>query len=129
MLFGVSFSVILFLTVSARDKIKAEKDALEGYYYMPIPGNGNQYVFNIDYSPTFNQYLVVVTGQSLAWATARLNLINDTAVNLVCDNGDTLTGIINYPTDLPSICWPAVKNFPCWNRLLSNITRIHVINM
>jgi hypothetical protein len=129
MLFGIVFSVILFLTVSARDQIRAGKDALDGYYYMPIPNNDNEYVFNIDYSPTFNQYVVVSTAQPVGWATARLNLINDTAVNLVGDNGDILTGIISYPTDLPSICWPAFEEFTCWNRLLSNITRIHVINM
>ncbi len=129
MFFGVAFFVILFLKVSARDKIRAEPNALVGNYHMIIPDDDGQYVFNIDYSPALNQYSVVTTGQPLDWATAQLNLINDTAVSLVCDNGTTLTGIISYPTDLPSICWPAVKNFPCWNRLLSNITRIHVINM
>ncbi|CAF1342632.1 unnamed protein product [Rotaria sordida] len=45
----------------------------------------------------------------------------------VLDN--SLPGIIKYPTDLPSICWPTSKDFTCWNHLLSNITRIHVIHM
>ncbi len=128
MFIGALFSIILFLTVSAKDKIDADILNLNGYYYMSL-GNDDQYVFNIDWSNTFNRYLVVVTGQSLAWATARLDFINDTAVNLVCDNGDSHLGIITYPTDLPSICWPTFKDFNCWNRLLSNITRIHVINM
>lgn len=129
MLLRTLIPVLLFLSVTAKDKVADEKSQLNGYYYMVIPGNGNQYVFNIGWSNTFNQYLVVVTGQSLAWATARLNFVNDTAVNLVCDNGVTIPGVISYPTDLPSICWPTFKDFACWNRLLSNITRIHVINM
>ena len=129
MLIRLILPVLLVLIVSAKEKLSADVPDLNGYYYMSIPKNGNQYVFNIGWSNTFNQYLVVVTGQALAWATARLNFINDTAVNLVCDNGDVLEGIISYPTDLPSICWPTFKEFACWNRLLSNVTRIHVINM
>ncbi|CAF4021631.1 unnamed protein product [Rotaria sordida] len=45
----------------------------------------------------------------------------------VLDN--SLPGIIKYPTDLPSICWPTSKDFTCWDHLLSNITSIHVIHM
>ena len=122
-------SVVLVLTVAAKRKVVDAVPNLNGYYRMSVPGNGNQFVFNIDWSDTFNQYLVVVTGQPLAWATARLQIVNDTAVNLVCDNGVTLSGVISYPTDLPSICWPTFKDFTCWNRLLSNVSRIHVINM
>jgi hypothetical protein len=129
MLIRVLFPVLLFLTVSAKDELTADVRGMNGYYYMQLPGNDNQYVFNIDWSNTFNQYFVVVTGSSLAWATARLNFINDTAVSLVCDNGDILSGIVSYPTDLPSICWPTFQDFTCWNRLLSNISRIHVIHM
>jgi hypothetical protein len=123
MLIQIFFSILLFLTVSA------DVHDMNGYYNMRIPGNPNQYVFNIDWSHTFNQYFVVVIGQELAWATARLTFINNTAITLVCDNSDILTGIVSYPTDLPSICWPTFQDFPCWNRLLSNISRIHVINM
>jgi hypothetical protein len=129
MFVGLLFPALLFLTVSAKNKLAADIPDLNGYYYMPMPGSGNQYVFNIDWSHTFNRYWVIATGQSLAWATAQLNIINDTAVNLVCDTGDTFLGIISYPTDLPTICWPTIQNFNCWNRLLSNVTRIHVINM
>jgi len=128
MFIGVLFPVILFLTVSAKDKIGADVPNLNGYYYMSL-GTDDQYVFNIDWSHTFNRYLVVATGQSLAWATAKLEFINDTTVNLLCDNGEIHQGIITYPKDLPSICWPTFTAFNCWNRLLSNITRIHVINM
>ncbi len=129
MLIRILLSVLLFLTVSAKYEIKADVRGMNGYYNMKIPGNGYQYVFNIDWSHTFNQYFVVVTGQPLAWATGQLNFINDTAVTLVCDNDDILSGIVSYPTDLPSICWPTFQDFTCWNRLLSNISRIHVINM
>lgn len=121
--------VILCITVSAKDKVDAELPDLSGNYYMPIPGNDNQYIFNVDWSHTFNRYLVTVTGQPLGWATARLNFINDTVVDLVCDNGIVIQGIISYPTDLPNICWPTFQTFSCWKRLLSNVTRIHVINM
>jgi hypothetical protein len=76
-----------------------------------------------------NQYLAVSTGQPLGWGIGRLNFINDTAVNVVFDNGYTLLGIITYQKDLPIICWPAFNTYGCWNGLLSNITRIHVINM
>ncbi|CAF2639840.1 unnamed protein product [Rotaria sp. Silwood2] len=129
MFIGILFIIITCVGVSAKNKILADVPQLDGYYHMPILGNGNQYVFNIDWSHTYNRYLVTVTGQSLAWATATLNIINETSVNLVCDNGINLPGIIKYPTNLPSICWPTSKDFTCWNRLLSNITRIHVINM
>lgn len=130
MLIRLFFSAVLLLfSVTAKDQNADELPDLNGYYYMPIPNTDNQYVFNIDYSNAFNQYLVLVTGQSLAWATGRLQFINNTAVNLVCDNEVIIPGIISYPTDLPSICWPTYKDFTCWNRLLSNITRIHVINM
>ena len=128
MIFGVLSFVVLFLAVSARDQIKATKYDLDGSYHMSMEVR-SQYVFDIEFSQALNQYLVVATAQSLGWATARLNFINDTAVNLTCDDGDVFTGIISYPTDLPSICWPGVQDFVCWNRLLSNITRIHVINM
>lgn len=121
-------SVILFVTVSAKGKLAAEVPDLNGNYNMNI-GDGNQHVFNIDWSHTYNRYVVTVTGQSLAWATAKINFVNDTLINLVCDNGVTIQGVVSYPTDLPSICWPTFKVFTCWNRLLSNITRIHVINM
>jgi hypothetical protein len=126
---SILFTTIAFLTVSVHNTVAADFPHLEGFYNMHIPGDGNQYVFNIDWSHSLNRYLVTVTGQSLAWATATLNIVNDTSVNLVCDNGAILPGTINYPTDLPSICWPMHKDFTCWNRLLSNITRIHVINM
>ena len=129
MFFGVLFVIIAFLAVLSHDKVVIGTYPLSGDYYMLIPGNGNQYVFNIDWSPSFDRYLVTVTGQTLAWATATLNMINDTTVNLICDSGDSLVGTISYPTDLPSICWPTSNEFKCWNRLLSNITRIHVINM
>ena len=130
MLIRLLLSVLLFLTVlAAKDELKTDVRGINGYYHMKIEGNDNQYVFNIDWSNTFNQYFVVVTGQELAWATARLNFINDTAVTLACDNGNVLTGIVSFPTDLPSICWPTFPDFQCWNRLLSNISRIHVINM
>jgi hypothetical protein len=129
MLIRLLLPVLLFLTVSAKEKLAADVRGINGYYYMPIPNSGNQYVFNIDWSNTFNQYLVVVTGQLVSWATARLHFINDTAVTLVCDSGDIIPGILSYPTDLPSFCWPTFPSFTCWNRLLSNISRIHVINM
>ncbi len=129
MFVGILLIIISFLTVSAHGKLAAETPSLNGYYYMPIPGNGDQYVFNVDRSQSLDRYLVTVTGQALSWATATMTMINDTTVNLVCDSGDILVGNINYPTDLPTICWPTSKDFKCWNRLLSNITRIHVINM
>jgi hypothetical protein len=129
MFIGVLFPVIFFLTVSAKNKILGDIPDLNGNYHMSIPRNGNQYVFNIGWSESYNRYLVVVTGQSLAWATAQLTIIDNMTVNLVCDSGDTIPGIITYQADLPSICWPTFAAFTCWNRLLSNITRIHVINM
>ncbi|CAF1051516.1 unnamed protein product [Rotaria sordida] len=129
MFIAILFSIITCLRVSANDKIVVDKLHLNGYYHMPIPNNDNQYVFNIDWSYSLNRYVVTVTGQTLAWATATLNIINDTSVNLVCDNGISLPGVIKYSTDLPSICWLTSKDFTCWNRLLSNITRIHVIHM
>ena len=121
--------VILFLIVSGNDQIDADVHVLNGNYHMQSPDLTNQYVFNIDWSNTFNQYIVLVTGQTLRWATARLNLTSNSTVDLVCDNGDIIPGRIEYPTDLPSICWAIVSNFTCWNRLLSNVSRIHVINM
>ncbi|CAF5135350.1 unnamed protein product, partial [Rotaria sp. Silwood1] len=60
---GILFIIITFVRVSANDKISADIPQLNGYYHMPIPGNGNQYVFNIDWSHSFNRYLVTVTGQ------------------------------------------------------------------
>ncbi len=129
MLMRLLLPVLLFLTVSAKDKITADVPDLTGNYQMQIPNNTQQYVLNIDWSDAFDQYLVLVTGQTLSWATGRINFINDTDITLICDNGNTIPGIISYPTDLPSICWPTYSNFSCWNRLLSNISRIHVINM
>ena len=129
MLIRVLIVVSIFLSAIAKEKNADELPDLNGYYYMPMPNTDNQYVFNIDYSTAFSQYLVVVTGQSLAWATGQLQFINNTAVNLLCDNGVVIPGVISYPTDLPSICWPTYQDFGCWNRLLSNISRIHVINM
>lgn len=129
MLIRLFILVTLFVSAIAKQKNADELPDLNGYYLMDIPNTDNQYVFNIDYSSSFGQYLVVTTGQSLSWATARLEFINNTAVNLLCDNGVIIPGIISYPTDLPSICWPTYQDFACWNRLLSNITRIHVINM
>ncbi|CAF1390463.1 unnamed protein product [Adineta steineri] len=126
---SILFLVISFLTALADNKVGANIPNLDGYYYMSIPDNDNQYVFNIDYSPSFNRHIVTVTGQSLAWATATINITNDTSIDLVCDNGNILSGIISYSTDLPTICWPKFKDFTCWKHLLSNITRIHVINM
>lgn len=129
MLCKILLIIVAVLKVSAKESVAGDTLQLNGNYYMPIPGDGNQYVFNIDWSQSLNRYLVTVVGQSLAWATATLNIVNQTTVSLVCDNGDVLPGTIHYPTDLPSICWPTTKDFTCWNRLLSNITRIHIINM
>ncbi len=129
MLIRALLLAVLFLTVLAKDELKAGVPDLNGNYNMQIPGNGNQYVFKIYWSNTFNQYLVLSTGFPLAWATGRLTFINNATVTLLCDNGDTVSGVISYPTDLPSICWPGSKDLVCWNRLLSNISRIHVINM
>jgi hypothetical protein len=125
MLIFLVLAVVPFLVVH----IQGESPHLNGYYHMLIPGNGNQYVFFIDWSPSLSRYLVTVTGAPLAWATATLDTVNDTGVALTCDTGDLLSGTIEYRLDLPSICWPGLQVFPCWNRLLSNITRIHVINM
>ena len=121
--------VISFLTVSAHARLRDDVPNLRGNYYMPIPGNGNQYVFNIDWSYSLDEYVVTVTGQPLAWATATLSIVNDTSINLLSDNGISISGVISYSTDLPTICWPTFKDFTCWKHLLSNITRIHVINM
>ena len=132
MFVGVLFSIIVFLMVSAKYNVVAETPNLNGYYYMPLPlknASQGQFAFNIDWSDTLNRYLVVATGQSLSWTTGQIDFIDNTTINLACDNGNNYRGIITYPTDLPSICWPTVKEFTCWNRLLSNITRIHVINM
>ncbi|CAF2141551.1 unnamed protein product [Rotaria magnacalcarata] len=129
MLIGILFTIVTLVTVSASDRVAADTNHLDGNYYMFIPDTGNQYVFNIFFSHPFSRYVVTVTAQALAWATATLNIVNDTSVTLVCDNGNTLPGIITYPTDLPSICWPTSKDFTCWTRLLSNVTRIHVVNM
>jgi hypothetical protein len=68
------------------------------------------------------------TDLSLKFPSLDFLPINNTTVTLVCDNGEMISGIISYPTDLPSICWPTSKELTCWNRLLSNISRIHVIN-
>ena len=129
MFVGILFTTIAFLTVSVHDTVVADRPHLNGFYYMPIPNSGNQFVFNIDWSHSLNRYMVTVTGQLVPWATATINVVNDTSVTLIGDNGDIWPGTINYPTDLPSICWPTYKDFTCWNRLLSNVTRIHVINM
>ena len=122
--------VSLFLPAFfAKEHVAADTLHLNGYYHMSIPNNGYQYVFYIDWSNYLERYVVTVTGQPLAWATATLEIVNDTAINLVSDNGITLPGIIKYSTDLPTICWPTSSDLTCWNRLLSNVTRIHVINM
>lgn len=96
---------------------------------MSIPDNGYQYVFNIDWSNPLNTYIVTLTGQPLSWATATLDIINDNTVTLTADDGSILSGNIEFNGDLPSICWPKTSEFSCWNQLLSNISRIHVINM
>jgi hypothetical protein len=129
MLSRLLLPVFLFLTVSGKDQIEADVHVLNGTYHMQLPNHTYQYVFNIDWSETLNQYSVLVTGQTLGWATARLNLTSNTTVDVICDNGNVISGIIQYPTDLPSICWPTFTDFTCWNRLLSNLSRIHVINM
>ena len=119
----------LYLTVSAqKESVNAVPD-LSGYYHMDIPHDDSQYIFNIGWSKALNQYLVVSTGQPLGWGIGRINFINDTAMNVAFDNDYTLLGIITYEKGLPIICWPAFEEYQCWNGLLSNITRIHVINM
>jgi hypothetical protein len=129
MFFGILFLVTSFLTISANKKVTADIPNLEGNYYMKLPGNGNQYVFHIDWSDDLDRYVVTVVGHSLSWATASLTIVDDTSVHFVSDNGLSLPGIVTYPTDLPSICWPTDRNYTCWKHLLSNVTRIHVINM
>jgi hypothetical protein len=129
MLLGFILVSLFLPAFLAKEHVAADTLHLNGYYHMSIPDNGYQYVFYIDWSYYLERYVVTVTGQPLAWATATLEIVNDTAVNLVSDNGDTILGIIKYSTDLPSICWPTTSDFTCWNRLLSNVTRIHVINM
>jgi hypothetical protein len=120
---GILFLVISFLAISA------DIPNFEGNYYMPILRDGNQYVFNIGWSDARNRYVVTIIGQALSWVTASLTVINDTTIELLTDDGNTLLGNITFKTDFPTICWPTEKDFTCWNRLLSNITRIHVINM
>lgn len=129
MLVRMFSSVLLLVTMLVHGSVRADIPNLAGNYYMVMPDDGNQYVFNIDWSSTLNQYLVTVTGQSLAWAMARVTINSDTSITMLCDNGVTLTGAVSYSTDLPTICWPAFKDFTCWKHLLSNVTRIHVINM
>lgn len=129
MLIGILFTTLILLCVPTAGKTVRDTSHFDGNYYMYIPGDGNQYVFNIYWSPPFNRYIVTVIAQTLSWATATLTVVNDTSVNLVCDDGTVLSGVVSYPTDLPSICWPTSKDFTCWQRLLSNVTRIHVINM
>ena len=129
MFVGFVCSVLTFSAFLLTGNVCGDAPHLNGYYHMQIPNNGYQYVFFIDWSHSLNRYLVTVTGQPLAWATATLNIVDETTVDLICDNGDSFTGTIKYPTDLPSICWPVSSEFTCWNRLLSNVTRIHVINM
>jgi hypothetical protein len=129
MLIKIFISIILCLTVSAKKEAVVGIPDLTGYYNMHMSGDNSQYIFNIGWSKALNQYLVVSTGQSFGWGIGRLNFINDTAMNVVFDNGNTLLGIITYEKDLPIICWPTFRDYNCWNGLLSNITRIHVINM
>ena len=102
---------------------------LNGNYHMILPNDGYQYVFAINWSNDFNRYVVVTVGQPVAWGTATLDMVNDTAVNLIADNGDNVPGVISSNNDTLSICWPTSKDLTCWTRLLSNIKRIHVINM
>jgi hypothetical protein len=122
-------TALIVQTLCIGQSVVADTPPLNGYYHMMIPNNDNQYVFNVDWSHNLQRYVVTVTGQSLAWATARLDIVNETSVSLLADNGFSLPGTIEYQADQPSICWPTTKDFTCWNRLLSNITRIHVINM
>jgi hypothetical protein len=129
MLIKIFISIILCLTVSAKKEAVGGIPDLTGYYNMHIPNDNSQYIFNIGWSKALNQYLVVSTGQPLGWGIGRLDFINDTAMNVAFDNGYTLLGIVTYQKDLPIICWPTFKEYGCWYGLLSNITRIHVINM
>ncbi|UJR30999.1 hypothetical protein I4U23_018510 [Adineta vaga] len=129
MFVNIFYIVISFVTIFAHSTNEDDLPNLVGNYYMPILGNNNQYVFNIDWSYSLNRYVVTVTGQTLAWATGTLSITNNASVNLLCDNGDNLSGVVSYSTDLPTICWPTFKDFTCWKHLLSNVTRIHVINM
>lgn len=130
MIISTFFALLLLCsTLSANGPQTEAAVHLNGNYHMILPNDGAQYVFAINWSDYLNRYVVVVTGQTVAWATATLEVINATAVNLVCDNGNTLVGVISYNQDLPSICWPTSAEYTCWNRLLSNVSRIHVINM
>ncbi|CAF0913290.1 unnamed protein product [Didymodactylos carnosus] len=54
--------------------------------------------------------------------------LNDTQLTLVTDQNDHFNGTIYYEQDLPSICWEK-DTTSCWKPILSNISRIHVINM
>lgn len=129
MLIKIFVALGLYLTISAqKESVNAVPD-LSGYYHMDMPHDDSQYIFNIGWSKALNQYLVVSTGQPLGWGIGRMNFINDTAVNVAFDNDYTLLGIITYEKGLPVICWPTFEEYQCWNGLLSNITRIHVINM
>jgi hypothetical protein len=128
MLTKIFISIILCLTVSAKKETVGGIPDLTGYYNMHILNDSSQYIFHIHWSNALNQYLVVSTGQPLGWGIGRLNFINDTAMNAIFDNGSTLLGIITHEKHLPVICWTTL-NYGCWYGLLSNITRIHVINM
>jgi hypothetical protein len=123
-------TILVFQTLLTNEHQWTDATHLNGHYHMSIPNDGYQYVFHIDWSDYFHQYLVTVIGQPLAWATARMNMVNETTVNLICDTGMSSLGTITYVNDMPSICaWSMSTEFTCWNRLLSNVTRIHVINM
>lgn len=131
MLISLVVVVLSLLVVHTTGVEVTDSSRLNGYYHMlmPMPHNRTQFVFFVDYSPILDRYLVIATAQPALWGTATLDVVNDTAVILTGDNGDQLPGIIQYQRDLPSICWPTSTDFTCWNRLLSNVTRIHVINM
>ena len=128
MLIKVFIGIILYVTVLGEKGVVNGVPDLSGYYSMDLTDN-SQYIFNIGWSKTLNEYIIVSTGQPLDWGIGRLNFINDTAINVHFDNGYTLLGIITMNKDLPVICWPTFIDYTCWNGLLSNITRIHVINM
>ena len=129
MLMKIFIGVIVYLTVLGQREVVNGIPDLSGYYSMELRDDDSQYIFNIGWSKTLNQYLAISTGQPLGWGIGRLNFINDTAMNVVFDNGYTLLGLITYNRDLPVICWPTFKDYNCWNGLLSNISRIHVVNM
>ena len=128
MLIKIFIFIILCLTVSTKKLAAGEIPDLTGYY-IQTPTENSQYMYNIGWSNALKQYIVVPTAQPVSWGIGRLNFINNTAVNISYDNGDTFLGIITYEKDLPVICWPEYNPLICWYGLLSNVTRIHVIHM